>query len=98
MARAALGPIVMSVAGDQFVDGCRLAAILWTGATTAGDTVTVHARNEQGGVGALIWKCRTDSTNTYLGINTGPQGVHLPYGFRLTQIPAGDVLAYLREG
>lgn len=90
---AQIGPVVMSVAGDEFVDPARIAAIIWEGQTTSGDTVEVRSRvtNE------LIWPGRTDSTQTYLGATIPIEGVHAPHGFKLTQISAGRVLVYLRE-
>jgi len=90
---AKIGPVVMSVSGDQFVEGARILAILWEGATTSGDTVLLSDRV----TGAVLWSGRTDSTQTYLGVNFGESGLHCPNGFKLAQISAGRVLVYLRE-
>ena len=89
-----IGPIVMSVAGDAYIQGAQIAAITWMGATTAGDTVEIRHRTDPKNV---LWKCRTDGTNTYLGANIGPNGIHAPGGFTLQQISAGEVHVYLKE-
>lgn len=88
-----IGPVIMSVAGDSFIQGARILAVLWEGATTSGDTTSLTERD----TGALIWAGRTDSTQTYQGANFGEAGVHCPSGFRLQSISAGRVLVYLRE-
>lgn len=90
-----IGPVVLSVAGDQFIESARVASIVWVGATTAGDTVSLRGR--QATINVLLWKCRTDATHTYLGISFGAHGLPTPDGFRLEQISAGEVLVYLRE-
>lgn len=89
-----IGPVVLSVAGDAFVQPAQIAAIVWVGATTAGDTVEIRHRGTPANV---LWKGRTDSTNTYLGANIGPNGIHCPNGFAIEQISAGEVLVYLKE-
>lgn len=83
----------MSVAGDQFIESARILAVIWEGSTTSGDTVKLTAR----GTGSIIWPGRTDTTQTYEGANFGPEGIHCPNGFRLSQISAGTVYVYLRE-
>ena len=89
-----IGPVVMTTVGDAFVEGAQIATIVWTGATTAGDTVALHHR---GTPDALLWEGRTDSTQTYLGANVGPNGIHAPGGFYCKQISAGKLLIYLKE-
>ena len=89
--RSDLGPVVLKSIGDQFVDSCRVAAIVWEGATSSGDTVEVRFR---GGNAAILWKGRTNTTQTYQGINLGPSGEHCPNGFVLAQISAGTVYVY----
>jgi len=86
-------PVVLAVAGDQFLDACRITAIIWEGATTAGDTVSLVDRL----TGDLLWPGRTNDTQTYLGANIGPSGIDAPRGFLLQQISAGRVCVYLRE-
>ena len=91
---ARVGPVVLSVQGDEYVNGARIAGIIWEGATTAGDTVEIRERDS----GNRIWKGRTDTTNTYLGaVGIGARGVHAPSGFKLVQISAGEVSVYLEE-
>ena len=84
----------MATVGDAYVQGAQIAAIVWVGATTAGDTVVVRHRGDPSNV---LWKGRTDTTNTYQGANIGPNGIHAPNGFYLQQISAGEVLVYLKE-
>jgi len=90
---AGIGPVVMDTVGDTFTQGARILAIIWEGVTTSGDTVTLHCPQ----TGALLWSGRTNDTQTYLGGNIGPEGIHAPYGFKLTSISSGRVLVYLRE-
>ena len=91
--RSSVGPAILSNVGDQFMDGCRIAAIVWEGGTTSGDTVELRHRitNE------LLWSGRTNTTQTYQGINLGPYGEHSPNGFYLAQISAGRVLVYIQQ-
>ena len=92
---ARIGPVILSVAGDAFVCGARLLAILWEGASTAGDTARVNGR--LGSDATILWAGRANDTQTYQGANFGTHGVHAPDGFRLSQISSGRVLVYLRE-
>ena len=90
----AVGPIILSVVGDEFIQGARILVIIWEGATSSGDTITLVDRKE----GRLLWSGRTDASQTYLGANFGGEGLHAPFGFKLTQISNGRLLVYLREG
>mgnify|MGYP001615343845 CR=1 FL=1 len=92
-----LQPLVLSSVGDGYTTPCRVGMVLWEGATTSADTVTLNHRAPDGGEEALLWPGRTDSTQTYLGFSFGTDGVHCPYGFRLAAISAGRVLVYLVE-
>ena len=91
---ARIGPVTLLVAGDSYIEPARILLMIWEGATTSGDTVTVIERITK----ALLWAGRTDSTQTYVGANFGPEGIHAPGGFTLKTISAGRVLVYLREG
>jgi hypothetical protein len=88
-----VGPVILINVGDQFVNGCRIAAIVWEGATASGDTVVLRHRvsNE------VLWKGRTNTTQTYQGINLGPNGEHIPNGFYLAQISAGTIMVYIQQ-
>ena len=86
-------PIVLSVVGDTYTDSCRIQMIIWEGATTSGDTARVVDRVN----GAILWKGRTDATQTYLGASFGKPGVPAPNGFRLETLGAGTVTVYLCE-
>ena len=88
-----VGPVVLVNAGDQFISSCRIAAIVWEGATTSGDTVVLRHRTTN----EVLWKGRTNTTQTYQGINLGPHGEHTPNGFYLSSISAGTVLVYIQQ-
>ena len=88
------GPVVLTVVGDAYIQPARILAILWEGATTSGDTAEVRSRTAPD---ALLWKGRTNTTQTYQGVNLGAHGLAAPLGFRLAQLSAGQVLVYLRE-
>jgi hypothetical protein len=79
--------------GQSFTSNCRVMALVWTGSTTAGDTCLVQ---KLGGSTPTVWRARTDSTNTYLGLAPTHYGIHCPDGFSVT-VSAGTVLVYLRE-
>ena len=88
------GPIVLQVVGDTFTDSARITAVIWTGATTAGDTIELRDAKTN----ALLWTARTPDTNTYLGVNLGPKGLGASNGFRLAMAPVGTkLLVYLME-
>lgn len=87
------GPFVLSVAGDAYPHACRILAVIWEGATTAGDTVTLNSI----ATGGVLWPGRANDTNTYLGANFGPEGIPCQSGFRLSQISNGTLYVYIRE-
>lgn len=91
---ARVGPVILEVAGDQYISATRVLTIIWNGSTSSGDTAVLNDRDS----GDVFWKGITDSEQTYLGANFGPEGIHLPTGFRLSQISGGAVYVYLREG
>lgn len=90
---AARGPYILTTAGDVITTGLRVLAIIWEGATSAGDTALILDR----GSNAVLWAGRTDASNTYLGANFGPEGIPCPDGVRLSQISGGRVFVYPRE-
>ena len=92
-----LNPIVLTAIGQGYDDPARILAIVWEGATTAGDTAELRHQADGAGFEALIWPGRTPDTNTYQGVNLGPHGVHTPRGFVLRVLSAGRVVVYLRE-
>jgi len=89
------GCILLTATGQEYTKSCRIIGILWRGATTAGDQVTIKGRN--GSKQAVLWLARTDSTNTYLGAIWGPPGIHAPDGFTSTELASGEVGVYLSE-
>jgi hypothetical protein len=90
MALPSPGPVILSVAGDQFVEPAQIRAILWEGATTAGDTVEVRERLS----GAILFRGRAVGTQTWEGVVLP---LTAPTGFRLAHIASGQVFVYLDE-
>lgn len=88
-----VGPIVLQVAGDAFIQPCQIATMLWVGATTAGDTCRLKHRTDH----VLLWEAIAFGSQTYLGANFGASGMTAPNGFYLEQISSGKVLIYLKE-
>jgi len=88
-------PIILSTEGDESDLPIRILSVIWEGATSPGDTVTLVQRNE---VEDLIWAGRTDLSNTYQGAVFGTHGIHAPLGVKLQAISAGRLMVYLREG
>jgi hypothetical protein len=80
--------------GDQYTDGCRLAGILWEGATSAGDRVELRCRSTN----ALLCALRSPETHTLLGITFPAKGIAAPFGFKLSLAPSGQTIQiYLME-
>ena len=83
-------PVILEVVGDEIVGAGRVGAVIWTGATTSGDTVELNNGD--------FWRCRTDTTQTYLGMSLSQHGVTIPnQRLRLTQISAGRIYVYVLE-
>ena len=89
------GPVVMTVAGDEFIQPARILAIIWEGSTNAGDTIEIVQREE---ADPLIWPARTNGVDTYLGVSFATEGVDAPNGFKLKVHQNGRIAVYLREG
>ena len=87
-------PLEWTTAGQSFDNAARILAIVWHGATTAGDTVKLIYQGSKSGT---LWAGRANDTHTYLGVNLGEAGMHAPGGFVLNTISSGTVLIYLRE-
>jgi hypothetical protein len=84
-------PIIYATVGQSYSSGCCIAAVIWEGATTSGDTAEL-AKND---TGEVIWAGRTGATQTYIGANLG-NGVSCPMGFNVSKLSAGRLLIYLR--
>ena len=89
---AQVGPVILVNAGDSFIDGCVIEAILWTGKTTAGDTCVLRQRSTN----VLLWEGITNVASTYAGL-AFPTGTHCPFGFYLSQISAGTLKIYIKQ-
>lgn len=87
-------PVELTAAGQTYDNPCRIAAIVWEGSTSAGDTVELRY---QGGKVGKIWRGRAVDSHTYLGVNVGPTGLHAPGGFKVQSISSGTVFVYLLE-
>lgn len=90
---ARIGPVVMSIVGDIFVDPARISALIWEGTSAAGDTCELRCAQTR----SLLWAGRANDTNNYQGASVPQEGIHAPFGFELTQLSSGRVLVYLRE-
>jgi hypothetical protein len=84
-------PLIFTTQGQSTTQGCCVAAVIWEGATTSGDTVEV-SKND---TAEIIWAGRTNTTQTYLGANLG-SGVLCPGGFNVSKLSSGRLLVYLR--
>lgn len=91
----AVNPVELTTLNQSYDKPCQILAIVWQGATTAGDTVILNYQG--GGKTGAIWKGRASSAQTYLGIQFGEAGLIAPGGFIVNQISSGAVLVYLRE-
>ena len=92
MAATGKNPISLSVASDRYAKSAKIAAVIWEGATTSGDTAEIVENT----TGFTLWKGRTDTTVTYLGI-VFDAGIPADGGFSLSQISSGRVLVYLKD-
>lgn len=90
-----VGPIRLTAIDQEFTEPCRIIGVLWSGSTTAGDTVEIRGRLNS--ATKILWPARTDTTNTYLGAIWGPPGIHAPDGFRSAVLTSGEVFVYLAE-
>lgn len=89
------GVIRLDTAWEAYSEPCRIIGIIWEGATTAGDTAELRGNGPS--ANRILWRGRTDTTNTYLGSIWGKPGIAAPDGFALSHISAGVVLVYLSE-
>ena len=90
---AHVGPVILSVTGDKYLQSARILAIIWEGVTVPGDTAVLE--DPEGG--GRFWRGRANDTHTYVGGNFGGEGIHAPNGFALTHISAGEISVYIRE-
>jgi hypothetical protein len=84
-------PYSATATGTLTASGCQIDAVIWEGATTAGDTVELRDPVTN----SLLWKGRTPDTQTYLGFSPR-SGIPAPNGVKVAQISSGQVLVYLR--
>lgn len=86
-------PVIFQAVNDQYVDGARIAHILWVGSTSIGDQAEVlDIETSQ-----VIWPGRAADVNTYLGMNFGPKGIGAPKGFRASILDSARLYIYLLE-
>ena len=93
--RDVVGPIVLTVTGQEFLDPCRIIGCLWVGSTTSGDYAQLNGRRAS--ATHLLWGCQTDVSNTYLGAIWGTPGIHAPDGFKAENLPSGRLFVYISE-
>ena len=89
-----VGPIVMTQVGDEYIDPARIVAVIWEGATSAGDLAYLYCRE----TGCRLFPGRASGTQTFIGISWGLPGVAAPHGFRLGVLDSGALHVYLAEG
>lgn len=90
---ARIGPVTLTTLNDTYASPCRVLALIWEGETVAGNQAEVRCPLTNN----LIWTGRAVDTQTYVGLNVGPTGIHCPNGFQVTTLDAGQVLVYLHE-
>lgn len=88
-----IGPVVFLAAGDAFVQGVQVAAMIWVGGTTVGDKVVLRHR----GNNELLWEAVASGTQTYLGANIGTAGMSAPNGFYAERLDSAKLMVYLKE-
>lgn len=84
--------VMLDTAGDQVTPTVDLIGIIWTGATSAGDTCVLKQIN-----GDPLWEGRADGSHTYLGVRFPDTGIRIKKGIELLSISAGKVFLYFRE-
>jgi hypothetical protein len=84
-------PLLFTSQGQATAQVCCVAAVIWEGATTSGDTAELSKSD----TAEIIWAGRTNTTQTYLGANLGA-GVLCPGGFSVSKLSSGRLLVYLR--
>jgi hypothetical protein len=90
---ARIGPVTLTTLNDLYASPCRVLALVWEGETVAGNQAEVRDPVTN----ALLWTGRAVDTQTYVGLNVGPTGIHCPNGFQATTLDAGQILVYLHE-
>ena len=85
-----VGPTLLTVVGQEYTEPAQIRAILWEGATTAGDTCEVRERLSN----RLLFPGRATGTQTWQGVVLP---MSAPTGFKLTQLSAGRVIVYHAE-
>lgn len=86
-------PIAITQEGQSHADPCRIAAISWTGATSAGNTVIVTKRVTD----EVVWQGWAAGDNTSDATPSIPDGIPCPHGFKVDTMDAGSLLVYLME-
>lgn len=89
---ASQAPVLLEAVGDRYAFPCRIMAIIWEGATTAGDQVEIKDLV----TGELLWPGRAADTNTYVGANFSSFNVGCQ-GFIANMLDSGRVLVYLAK-
>lgn len=86
------GVAVLLQDGQFIAERILLVGIVWSGTTTAGDKVILKERN-----GEYFWEGRTDSDNTFLGVEFPDDGILLPKGIEVVTINSGSVYLYIKK-
>jgi hypothetical protein len=85
-------PGVYTTTGVKETGQLQLQAFVWTGATTAADTVVV-----KDGAGNTLWTAIASGAQTYLGLTFhGARGLECT-GLNVTTIASGTLLVYFKD-
>ena len=86
---------MLSSAGHEWNQPCRIMGIIWEGTTNQGDRVEVKGRDASSN--SIFWPAKTDMTSTYMGMTWDSPGMAAPDGFRASRLDSGVLYVYLAE-
>lgn len=81
-------PFDFSSAGETTPERVWIESVLWTGTTTAADTVELRRVD-----GSVLWRGQASGTDTYLG-KQFHSPLYCPDGATVAQISSGRLLVY----
>ena len=85
-------PFILQTVGDNFNQECRIMSIIWTGATTDGDTAELRDFKTM----EVIWGASTSSSQTYKGIVYPKPHVGCG-GFFVSVLAAGKLIVQIAQ-
>ena len=90
-----IGAIILSAAGQEWDQPCRITGVIWEGTATQGDRVRLTGRN--GSATGVFWVAQTDVAQTYMGAMWDKPGQHAPDGFKAERLDSGTLYIYVGE-